>query len=97
EAEDLGQPNTDEARRRARLRTLLPIFRNILFVVVIAVAALMALAAMGFEIGPLVAGLSVVGVAIGFGCQNFVRDIVAGMFYLLDHAFRGGALFPVAD
>jgi moderate conductance mechanosensitive channel len=90
EAEDLGQPNTDEARRRARLRTLLPIFRNILFVVFIAVAALMALAAMGFEIGPLVAGLSVVGVAIGFGCQNFIRDIVAGMFYLLDDAFRVG-------
>ncbi len=90
EAGDLGQPNTDEARRRARMRTLLPIFRNILFVVVIAVAALMALAAMGFEIGPLVAGLSVVGVAIGFGCQNFIRDIVAGMFYLLDDAFRVG-------
>jgi moderate conductance mechanosensitive channel len=90
EAEDLGQPNSDEARRRARMRTLLPIFRNILLVVVIAVAALMALAAMGFEIGPLVAGLSVVGVAIGFGCQNFIRDIVAGMFYLLDDAFRVG-------
>ena len=90
EAEDLGQPNTDEARRRARMRTLLPIFRNILFVVVIAVAVLMVLAAMGFEIGPLVAGLSVVGVAIGFGCQNFIRDIVAGMFYLLDDAFRVG-------
>ena len=72
DAEDLGQPNTDEARRRARMRTLLPIFRNILFVVVITVAGLMVLAAMGFEIGPLVAGLSVVGVAIGFGCQNFV-------------------------
>ena len=90
EAEDLGQPNTDEARRRARMRTLLPIFRNILFVVVIAVAVMMALTSMGFEIGPLVAGLSVVGVAIGFGCQNFVRDIVAGMFYLLDDAFRVG-------
>jgi moderate conductance mechanosensitive channel len=90
EAEDLGQPNTDEARRRARMRTLLPIFRNILFVVVIAVAALMALAELGVEIGPLIAGLSVVGVAIGFGCQNFVRDIVAGMFYLLDDAFRVG-------
>jgi moderate conductance mechanosensitive channel len=90
EAEDLGQPNTDEARRRARMRTLLPIFRNILFVVVIAVAVLMTLAAMGFEIGPLVAGLSVVGVAIGFGCQNFIRDIIAGMFYLLDDAFRVG-------
>jgi small-conductance mechanosensitive channel len=90
EAADLGQPNTDEARRRARMRTLLPIFRNILFVVVIAVTALMALAEMGVEIGPLIAGLSVVGVAIGFGCQNFVRDIVAGMFYLLDDAFRVG-------
>jgi moderate conductance mechanosensitive channel len=87
---DMGQPNTDEARRRARLHTLLPIFRNILFVVVIAVAALMAVAAMGVEIGPLIAGLSVVGVAIGFGAQTFVRDVIAGMFYLLDDAFRVG-------
>ena len=90
EAADLGQPNTDEARRRARLRTLLPIFRNILFVVVVAVAAMMALAAMGVEIGPLIAGAGVVGVAIGFGAQTFVRDVIAGMFYLLDDAFRVG-------
>jgi small-conductance mechanosensitive channel len=87
---ELGLPNSDEARRQARLRTLLPIFRNILFVVVIAVAALMALAAMGVEIGPLIAGLSVVGVAIGFGAQTFVRDVIAGMFYLMDDAFRVG-------
>jgi small-conductance mechanosensitive channel len=87
---DPGLPNTDEARRRGRLHTLLPIFRNVLFVVVIAVAALMALAAMGVEIGPLIAGMSVVGVAIGFGAQTFVRDIIAGMFYLLDDAFRVG-------
>jgi small-conductance mechanosensitive channel len=87
---ELGQPNTDETRRRARLRTLLPIFRNILFVVVIVVAVLMALAAMGVEIGPLIAGLSVVGVAVGFGAQTFVRDVIAGMFYLMDDAFRVG-------
>jgi small-conductance mechanosensitive channel len=87
---DLGLPNTEEARRRARLRTLLPIFRNILFVVVFAVAALMALAAMGVEIGPLIAGLSVLGVAIGFGAQSLVRDVIAGVFYLLDDAFRVG-------
>ena len=85
-----GLPNTPEARRRARLHTLLPIFRNILFVVVVAAAALMALAAMGVEIGPLIAALSVLGVAIGFGAQTFVRDIIAGMFYLLDDAFRIG-------
>ena len=90
ESADLSRPNTDEARRRARLRTLLPIFRNILFVVVIVVAAMMILAALGVEIGPLIAGLSVVGVAIGFGAQTFVRDIIAGMFYLVDDAFRIG-------
>jgi moderate conductance mechanosensitive channel len=90
EAAEPGHPNTDEARRRARLRTLLPIFRNILFVVVIAVGALMALAALGVEIGPLIAGAGVVGVAVGFGAQTFVRDVIAGIFYLVDDAFRVG-------
>src|SRR5271165_3103199 len=90
EAADIGQPNTDEARRWARLRTLLPIFRNILFVVVIVVAAMIALAALGVQIGPLIAGAGVVGVAIGFGAQGFVRDVIAGMFYLMDDAFRVG-------
>ena len=90
EVADLGLPNTDDARRRARMRTLLPIFRNILFVVVIVIAAMMTLAALGVEIGPLIAGASVVGVAIGFGAQTFVRDVIAGMFYLTDDAFRVG-------
>jgi small-conductance mechanosensitive channel len=90
ETVDPGLPNTPEARRRARLRTLLPIFRNILFVVVIVAALMMALAAMGVEIGPLIAAASFVGVAIGFGAQGFVRDVIAGMFYLLDDAFRVG-------
>jgi moderate conductance mechanosensitive channel len=90
ESADPGLPNSDEARRRARLRTLLPIFRHVLFVLVIAIAAMMALAAMGVQIGPLIAGAGVVGVAIGFGSQTLVRDIIAGMFYLLDDAFRVG-------
>src|SRR5208283_4073904 len=87
---DPDQPNTDEAHRRARLRTLLPIFRNILFVVIIAFAVLMALSAMGVQIAPLVAGAGVVGIAVGFGAQTFARDVIAGMFYLLDDAFRVG-------
>ena len=90
EVADPGQPSTDEARRRGRLRTLLPIFRNIMFVVVIAVAVLMALSAMGVPITPLVAGAGVFGIAVGFGAQTFARDIIAGMFYLLDDAFRVG-------
>jgi moderate conductance mechanosensitive channel len=90
EAGDPGLPNTEEARKRARMRTLLPIFRNILFVVVVAVAVLMALSAMGVQIAPLVAGAGVVGIAVGFGAQTFARDVIAGMFYLIDDAFRVG-------
>ena len=90
EAQDPGQPNTEEARRRARMRTLLPIVRNVLFIVMIAFAAMMALASLGVEIGPLIAGAGVVGVAIGFGAQTLVRDVISGMFYLLDDAFRVG-------
>jgi small-conductance mechanosensitive channel len=51
-------------RRQTRQHTLLPIFRNVLFALVIAVAAMMALAELGVEIGPLIVGASVVGFAI---------------------------------
>ncbi len=85
-----SQPHTDEARRRTRLRTLLPIFRNVLAVAILVIAAMMALAAWGVQIGPLIAGAGVVGVAIGFGAQSFVRDVIAGIFYLMDDAFRVG-------
>lgn len=75
---------------QARLRTLLPIFQNILFAVIMSMALLMVLSSLGIEIGPLIAGAGVVGVAIGFGAQTLVKDIISGMFYLLDDAFRVG-------
>jgi small-conductance mechanosensitive channel len=90
ETADLGAPNTDDGRRRARLQTLLPIFRNVLFIFFVAVAGMMVLTAMGVEISPLIAGAGVVGIAVGFGAQTVVRDVIAGMFFLLDDAFRVG-------
>jgi small-conductance mechanosensitive channel len=86
-AEGLG---ADEVRRRARIRTLLPIGRNIALIVLVVMAGLMALAAMGVEIAPLIASAGVVGVAVGFGAQTVVRDMISGMFYMLDDAFRVG-------
>ena len=53
-------------------------------------AGLMALSALGVEIGPLIAGAGVVGVAVGFGAQTLVKDVISGIFYLLDDAFRVG-------
>src|SRR5262249_37387023 len=88
ERQDPQQPDTAAARRRARLRTLLPILRNVLFIVVVVMAVLMVLSAMGVQIGPLIAGAGVVGVAVGFGSQTLVKDVISGVFYLLDDAFR---------
>src|SRR3546814_567675 len=56
-----GLPDSEETRRGARLRTLLPILRNVLFIVLMVMAALMVLSALGVEIGPLIAGAGVVG------------------------------------
>ena len=80
----------EELRRQARLRTLLPVLRNFAFFIVLVMASLSALAAMGLQIGPLLAGAGVVGIAVGFGAQTLVRDILSGVFFLLDDAFRVG-------
>jgi small-conductance mechanosensitive channel len=89
------QPSADsdpqeEKQRRARLRTLLPIVRSTVLAVLLVMAVLMSLSALGVQIAPLVAGAGVVGVAIGFGSQTLVRDLLSKFFYLLDDAFRVG-------
>lgn len=85
-----GEPGTELARRNSRIRTLLPITRNVLMIVVAIVALLMALSSLGVQIAPLIAGAGIVGVAIGFGAQTVVKDVISGVFYLLDDAFRVG-------
>ncbi|MCV9966866.1 mechanosensitive ion channel family protein [Pararhizobium sp. BT-229] len=90
ETETAHEVGSERERRRARMRTLLPILKNVLMILFVAVAIMMALSAMGVEIAPLIAGAGVVGVAIGFGAQTVVKDIISGMFYLLDDAFRVG-------
>lgn len=79
-----------EAARRSRLRTLLPIFRNMLAVLLATVAVLMVLSGLGVQIAPLIAGAGIFGVAIGFGSQTLVKDVLSGVFYMLDDAFRVG-------
>ena len=80
-----------------RLRTLLPILRATILVTITLMAGMSILAALGVDILPLLAGASVVGVAIGFGSQTLVRDIVSGAFFLMDDAFRLGEYIEVGD
>jgi moderate conductance mechanosensitive channel len=80
-----------------RLRTVLPILRATILVTIVVMAAMSILAALGVDILPLLAGAGVVGVAIGFGSQTLVRDIVSGAFFLMDDAFRLGEYIEVGD
>ena len=72
----------------SRLDTLLPLLRNTLLIVLAVVAVIVSLATLGLDIGPLLAGLGVVGIAVGFGAQSLVRDVISGIFFLMEDAFR---------
>ncbi len=73
-----------------RTATILPLIRASIKITLITMTVMICLSALGVNIGPLLAGAGVVGIAIGFGAQTLVRDIVSGFFYLLDDAFRIG-------
>ena len=74
----------------SRVETVLPLIRVSIKITLIVMAVLISLSSLGVNIGPLIAGAGVIGIAIGFGAQTLVRDIVSGFFYLLDDAFRIG-------
>jgi small-conductance mechanosensitive channel len=80
----------------SRIATLLLLLRKFMLVVIIVMATLIVLSALGVNIGPLIAGAGVFGLAIGFGAQTLVRDIISGVFFLMDDAFRVGDYLEVA-
>jgi moderate conductance mechanosensitive channel len=87
-----------EARysRMTRLRTLLPMVRTALLVTILTVVGLTALSELGVNIGPLLAGAGIVGVAIGFGSQKLVQDLITGLFLLLENAMQVGDFVTVS-
>ena len=86
----LGDEDDGEARPASRLTTVLPVLRILLGLTIVVMAVLVALSQLGVNIGPLLAGAGVVGLAISFGSQALVRDIVSGIFFMTDDAFRVG-------
>ncbi|WP_298935704.1 mechanosensitive ion channel family protein [uncultured Ruegeria sp.] len=79
----------------SRLATVLPLLRITAQVTIAVIFGLLALGALGINITPLLAGAGVLGLAIGFGAQKLVADIVGGVFFLVDDAFRVGEYVDV--
>lgn len=77
-----------EQELQKRVQTISSVVRNVMFVLIWIIAGIMILHELRFDIGPLLAGAGVVGVAIGFGAQNIVKDVLNGLFLLIENQIR---------
>lgn len=82
--------NMSEEAERKREDTLIRIFKGATRIVLILIAILMILQEIGLEIGPVLAGAGIVGLALGFGGQYLIRDIITGLFIILENQYRIG-------
>jgi moderate conductance mechanosensitive channel len=80
----------EDAAPGSRLQTMLPMLRAAFGVLIAVVVTLIVLSHLGIDTAPLIAGAGVFGLAISFGAQSLVRDVISGLFYLWDDAFRVG-------
>ncbi|MGE0902625.1 MULTISPECIES: mechanosensitive ion channel family protein [Dehalococcoides] len=85
----------EEARKRAD--TLIGVAVSTAEVVVVAMGAFVALSEVGLDIGPILAGVGVLGVAIGFGAQSLVKDYLSGLFIILENQYSVGDVIKVMD
>ena len=76
--------------RAARLRTFQPMLRTALLCLIVTVVGLTALSEIGVNVAPLLAGAGIVGIAIGFGSQKLVQDVITGLFLLLENTVQVG-------
>jgi len=73
-----------------RVSTLGRIFRKAILITIVTITAMMVFAELGFDIKPILAGAGIVGLAVGFGAQNLVRDVISGLFIIFENRIRVG-------
>ncbi len=83
--------------RTARARTLLPLLRTAMMVLIVAMVTLVILSEIGVNIAPLLAGAGIVGIAIGFGAQALVKDIITGLFIVIEDTLAVGDVVDVGN
>ena len=87
---------TEGRRASEREKTLLMLFRNAAAIVIVTMTVLVVLSQIGIDIGPLIAGAGVVGLAIGFGAQKLVQDVITGVFIQLENGMNQNDIVEVA-
>lgn len=87
--------NIYEEAEKKREDTLIRIFNGALGIAILIVAVLMILQEFGMKVGPILAGAGIVGLAVGFGGQYLIRDIITGMFIIMENQYRIGDVINV--
>jgi small-conductance mechanosensitive channel len=87
----------NQLQRSGRVRTLLPLVRNAAFIILVIFVSLIVLSEIGVNIAPLLAGAGVLGIAIGFGSQKLVQDIITGAFILFEDTIAVGDTVKVGE
>lgn len=93
--ENFLNPDTGGGAPTARAKTLMSLFRNALAITLIIMTLMIVLSEIGINIGPLIAGAGVLGLAIGFGAQKLVQDVITGVFIQLENAMNTGDVVTV--
>lgn len=89
--------NGNVVARSQRVQTLLPLVRNVVFVVLAVMVILTVLSELGINIGPLIAGAGIVGLAVGFGAQTIVKDFITGFFILIEDTVAVGDIVQLGN
>jgi moderate conductance mechanosensitive channel len=92
-----GAGNGVSERRRARMAALGSILRSIASAVVFAIAFMLILSEIGLNLAPILAGAGILGVAVGFGAQNLVRDFLSGLFMLFEDQYGVGDRVTIGE
>jgi small conductance mechanosensitive channel len=92
----IGAPEKVGIERSKRTETLAGLVETTARVVVLVFALLMVLKEIGIDIGPLLAGAGIVGLAVGFGAQSLVKDVISGFFILLENHMNVGDVVQIA-
>ncbi len=97
EGEDPGLPNSSSDRaQELRAQTLSGVITYVLTILVWAVAIFSVLSEIGVPIGPMIAGFGIAGIAVGFGAQSMVKDMIAGFFIVAENQYRTGDVISIA-
>jgi len=92
----LGQPQPGQLSvSEQRTRTLVSLLRSVGWVIIFVITLFMVMSAVGLDLGPLLAGAGVVGLAISFGAQSLVKDVISGLFILIENQFGVGDVIRI--